>query len=99
MRRPAAAEPMPAWAQWRFAPSDDRMTVPDTPSKTPAIGLGSAARELYRALWRHAEGVRAQLLGAAALLSAAQLMRLFMPWLAAQAINALQRGDLAAAGR
>ena len=41
MRRPAAAEPMPAWAQWRFAPSDDRMTVPDTPSKTPAIGLGS----------------------------------------------------------
>ena len=99
MRRPAAAEPMPAWAQWRFAPSDDRMTVPDTPSKTSAIGLGSAARELYRALWRHAEGVRAQLLGAAALLSAAQLMRLFMPWLAAQAINALQRGDLAAAGR
>ena len=64
-----------------------------------ATGLGSAARELYRALWRHAAGVRRQLLGAAALLSGAQLLRLTMPWLAAQAINALQQGDIAASGR
>lgn len=68
-------------------------------AQAPAIGLGSAARDLYRALWRHALGVRAQLLGAAGLLSAAQLLRLTMPWLAAQAINALQQDNLAAAGR
>ncbi|ODP33024.1 multidrug ABC transporter ATP-binding protein [Pandoraea sp. ISTKB] len=39
------------------------------------------------------------MLGAAGLLSAAQLLRLTMPWLAAQAINALQQGDMTAAGR
>jgi ATP-binding cassette subfamily B protein len=71
---------------------------PATP-KLQAIGLGSAARDLYRALWQHAQGVRAQLLGAAGLLSGAQLLRLTMPWLAAQAINALQQDNLAAAGR
>ena len=75
------------------------MTTPDPATRPPAIGLGSAARDLYRALWRHAAGARMQLLGAAGLLSGAQLMRLTMPWLAAQAINALQRGDLAGAGR
>ncbi|WPB58973.1 ABC transporter ATP-binding protein [Xylophilus sp. GOD-11R] len=81
------------------------MTEPDTASSTPsvkpppAIGLGSAAKDLYRALWRHAEGARGQLLGAAGLLSAAQLSRLTMPWLAAQAINALQGGDMVTSGR
>lgn len=73
----------------------------DTPDAeaAPAIGLGSAARDLYRALWRHAEGARGQMLGAAGLLSAAQLLRLTMPWLAAQAINALQQGEMTTAGR
>jgi len=66
---------------------------------SPTIGLGSAARDLYRALWRHAAGTRGHLLGAASLLSAAQLLRLTMPWLAAQAINALQHDNMAAAGR
>jgi len=82
------------------------MTTPtDTPSgpaatrHPPAIGLGRAAQDLFRALWLHAAGVRAQLLGAAGLLSAAQLLRLTMPWLAAQAINALQQGSLATAGQ
>ncbi|WP_291450975.1 ABC transporter ATP-binding protein [Cupriavidus sp.] len=70
-----------------------------TPARAPAIGLGSAARDLYRALWRHAHGVRSQMLGAAGLLSAAQLLRLTMPWLAAQAINALQQGQMEVAGR
>nr|WP_304013806.1 ABC transporter ATP-binding protein [Methyloversatilis discipulorum] len=63
------------------------------------ITLPTAARDLYRALWLHASGARAQMLGAAALLSGAQLLRLTMPWLAAQAINALQQGDMATAGR
>ncbi|UST52570.1 ABC transporter ATP-binding protein/permease (plasmid) [Comamonadaceae bacterium OTU4NAUVB1] len=78
------------------------MTASTTASaapRPPAIGLGGAARDLYQALWRHALGVRTQLVGAAGLLSAAQLMRLTMPWLAAQAINALQQGDIAQAGR
>lgn len=69
------------------------------PARAPAIGLGSAARDLYRALWRHAHGVRGQMLGAGGLLSAAQLLRLTMPWLAAQAINALQQGQMEVAGR
>jgi len=75
------------------------MTAPEASPRKPAIGLGSAARDLYRALWRHAQGVRTHLLGAAGLLSAAQLLRLTMPWLAAQAINALQQGDMTVAGR
>ena len=63
--------------------------------RTPA----HAARELYGALWRHAEGARGQLVGAIALLGSAQLVRLAMPWLAAQAINALQRGELERSGQ
>ena len=31
------------------------MTTSDSPRLPPAIGLGSAARDLYRALWRHAD--------------------------------------------
>ncbi|MBT2305286.1 ABC transporter ATP-binding protein [Variovorax paradoxus] len=55
--------------------------------------------ELYGALWRHAEGKRGQLLGATALLTGSQVLRLTMPWLAAQAINALQTGDIDRSGR
>ncbi|MBN9095252.1 ABC transporter transmembrane domain-containing protein, partial [Pandoraea pnomenusa] len=75
------------------------MTVSESAARGRAIGLGSAARDLYRALWRHARGVRSHLLGAAGLLSLAQLLRLTMPWLAAQAINALQQGNMSTAGR
>ena len=60
---------------------------------------GNAIRELYGALWHYAEGVRPQLLAATALLTGSQLLRLTMPWLAAQAINALQTGDFEVSGR
>ena len=60
---------------------------------------GNAIGELYKALWHYAAGARGQLLGATALLTSSQLMRLAMPWLAAQAINALQAGNLGGAGR
>src|SRR6478736_230654 len=60
---------------------------------------GNAIRALYGALWHYAEGTRPQLLAATALLTGSQLLRLTMPWLAAQAINALQTGDLARSGR
>ncbi|MDM0119599.1 ABC transporter ATP-binding protein [Variovorax arabinosiphilus] len=59
---------------------------------------GGAVRELYAALWRFAEGARGQLLGATALLTASQLVKLTLPYLAGQAINALQRGNLPGAG-
>ncbi len=65
-----------------------------------AIGTpGNAIRELYGALWHYAAGARRQLLGATALLATSQLMRLAMPWLAGQAINALQAGSLAESAR
>lgn len=71
-------------------------------SSSPALSPSTpahAARELYAALWRHAEGARGQLAGAMALLGGAQVVRLAMPWLAAQGINALQRGELQGAAR
>ncbi|MBT2332691.1 ABC transporter ATP-binding protein [Variovorax paradoxus] len=60
---------------------------------------GNAIRELYAALWRFAAGARGQLLGATALLGVSQLIRLTLPYLAGQAINALQRNEFGAAGR
>ena len=70
-----------------------------TASTPQAASPAGAIRTLYRALWQHAEGVRGQLVGAAALLGGSQIVRLAMPWLAAQAINALQKGQVATAGR
>ncbi|WP_454688553.1 ABC transporter ATP-binding protein [Achromobacter aloeverae] len=75
------------------------MTKSASATRKPSTSLGNAARELYAALWRHAQGKRPQLLGAAGLLSAAQLLRLTMPWLASHAINALQQGDMMTSGR
>ncbi len=60
---------------------------------------GQAIRELYAALWHFAAGARAQLLGATALLGVSQLIRLTLPYLAGQAINALQRNEFGGAGR
>ena len=60
---------------------------------------GNAVRELYVALWHYAEGARPQMLSATALLTVSQLLRLTMPWLAAQAINALQTGDVESSGK
>ncbi|QNK66552.1 ABC transporter ATP-binding protein [Variovorax sp. PAMC26660] len=59
----------------------------------------NAMLELYAALWHFAAGARGQLLGATALLATSQIIRLTLPYLAGQAINALQRSDLGTAGR
>lgn len=64
-----------------------------------AAAPGNAIRELYGALWHYAAGARRQFLGATALLTSSQLLRLTMPWLAGQAINALQTGSLSASAR
>lgn len=63
------------------------------------VTSGAPLRILYSALWRFAAGARAQLVGALSLLTGSQLIRLGLPWLAGQAINALQRGETAAAVR
>lgn len=57
---------------------------------------------LYRALWRHAAGVRHLILWGFLLLLASQLFKLAVPWLAGRAIDTIQRGGidgLAGAGR
>jgi ATP-binding cassette subfamily B protein len=66
---------------------------------TTKTAPGNAIRELYAALWHFAAGARGQLLGATALLATSQLIRLTLPYLAGQAINALQRSELGTAGR
>lgn len=71
---------------------------PDSSSPSSSLGMGRAALVLYRALWRYAEGARRQLMGAVALLSSAQLVKLTLPWLASHAINALQQNDMPTAG-
>ncbi|MEJ2800468.1 ABC transporter ATP-binding protein [Comamonadaceae bacterium PP-2] len=59
----------------------------------------SAFRKLYGALWQHSTGMHGTLVAAMSLLTASQLVRLTMPWFTAQAINALQQGDIAASAR
>ncbi|BAL94609.1 putative ABC transporter permease/ATP-binding protein [Rubrivivax gelatinosus IL144] len=46
--------------------------------------------QMYRHLWRHAQGVRARLGAALAMQTGAQLLKLALPWLAAKAIDTLQ---------
>src|SRR3954452_7553210 len=45
---------------------------------------------LYRAFWQHADGARLQVVASSALLIGSQIVRLTIPWLTAQAINAIQ---------
>jgi ATP-binding cassette subfamily B protein len=52
----------------------------------------SSFADLYRAIWRHARGVRGKLLGSTLMLTASQVVKLAVPWMAAQAINTLQVG-------
>jgi ABC-type multidrug transport system fused ATPase/permease subunit len=54
---------------------------------------------LYRALWRHAAGARGRFVLAMAMLGASQLLKLAMPWMAAQAINTLQAGGAGSLAR
>jgi ABC-type multidrug transport system fused ATPase/permease subunit len=65
----------------------------------PAASPTATSGELYRALWHYAEGKRASIFWGAALLVGAELLRLSVPFLAAQAINALQTGGFDAMGK
>ena len=57
-----------------------------TPARNP-VDAG-----LYRGIWRYAKGTRVALLVSMVLLMGSQVVRLAVPWLAAQAIDALQKG-------
>lgn len=48
--------------------------------------------DLYRHIWKHAEGVRHRLIASTALLVGSQIIKLLVPFLAAQAVNHLQEG-------
>lgn len=68
--------------------------------KSPDCGRTTAASigllDLYRQLWLQADGQRLQLVGAMALLVAAQCVLLSVPWFAGHALNALQTQGAAA---
>ena len=57
---------------------------------TATTATSSSFAALYRAMWQHARGARGQLLGSTVMLTASQLVKLAVPWMAAQAINTLQ---------
>ena len=57
------------------------------PAPTNPIDAG-----LYRGIWRYAAGARGAMVGSMALLMGSQGVRLAVPWFAAQAIDALQKG-------
>ena len=57
-----------------------------------AASPSSSFADLYRAIWRHARGARGKLLGSTLMLTASQVVKLAVPWMAAQAINTMQLG-------
>ena len=57
-------------------------------AKPPSVSYAT----LYRQMWAYAAGARAPLAFAFVLLVTSQLVKLLVPWLAAQAIDALQKG-------
>ena len=61
----------------------------------PVPSLG----HLYRSIWRYASGVRLTMLAATLMLGGSSIVKLSLPWLAAQAINTLQQGEAGSAGR
>jgi len=64
------------------------MTPSLPPPPSPAIA--TSLLDLYRHVWQHAVGVRARMTAALAMLGGSQLLKLAMPWMAAQAINSIQ---------
>ncbi|WKB54285.1 ABC transporter ATP-binding protein [Eleftheria terrae] len=61
----------------------------------PAAHESTGVAELYRRVWHYAAGVRLRWTMAMSLLVSSQLIKLSLPWLAAQAINSIQTGGMA----
>lgn len=69
--------------------------APTPPVEAPApAAVGIAA--LYRQMWRYAAGARGWLMLSSVMLVGSQLVKLLVPWLTSQAINALQQGGVGA---
>jgi ABC-type multidrug transport system fused ATPase/permease subunit len=71
-----------------------------TQAASPA--LSTSLVDLYRHVWDHARGARSRMTAALAMLGGSQLLKLALPWMAAQAINSIQASGvagLAQAGR
>ncbi|MCW7536330.1 ABC transporter ATP-binding protein/permease [Aquabacterium sp. A7-Y] len=60
-----------------------------------AVLESTGIADLYRRVWHYADGVRLRWTLAMGLLVSSQLIKLSVPWLAAQAINAIQTGGMA----
>jgi len=56
----------------------------------PAPGASASLRWLYQNVWRYAHGVRTRYLVALSMLLLSQVVKLLVPWLAAQAIDTVQ---------
>jgi ATP-binding cassette subfamily B protein len=67
-------------------------SAPTQSPARPADRESTTILGLYRALWHYARGGRMLLLLSSALLVGSQLVKLAVPWLAAQAIDTLQAG-------
>ena len=68
---------------------------PSSPGPSPLVPTPLV--QLYRHAWAHAQGARARMVAALAMLGGSQLLKLAMPGMAAQAINSIQVAG--AAGR
>ncbi|MCH2242084.1 MAG: ABC transporter ATP-binding protein/permease [Aquabacterium sp.] len=68
----------------------------EAPAAPPdAAQVATASRSvlgLYRNVWFHAAGSRGRLVASTALLTLSQVVKLLVPFMAAQAINAIQKG-------
>lgn len=62
------------------------------PASTAVPTSNTGILDLYRHIWKHAEGVRHRLIASTGLLVGSQVVKLLVPYLAAQAINHLQTG-------
>lgn len=74
------------------ARADDGAAAPldgGTPAAPDQVGVLT----LYREMWRHAGPARGWLVVSSTLLVASQLCKLFVPWLAAQAIDSIQHAS------
>lgn len=93
--------PTPAAAGRASAPVPSVATPPAAQAwpATAIVDEAPSLRTLYRELWRHAAGVRARLATALGLLGGATLLKLALPWMAAQAIDGLQQHGRAGLGR
>lgn len=69
-----------------------------TPVSATAAVVPAPLGELYRHIWLHAQGARAKFALALGMLGGSQLLKLGIPWMAAQAINGIQSAGRAGLG-